>query len=46
MNKKDILIASICFTIIGGCTIKAIQLIKKHKQQEVIEDEEMVYENE
>lgn len=46
MNKKDVLIASICLAIIGGCTIKTVQLIKKRKQQEVIADEEMVYENE
>ena len=46
MNKKDILLAGVCIAIIGGCAVKAFQVIKKRKQQEDINNEEMAYENE
>lgn len=45
MNKKDILLTGMCITIIGACTFKAIQVIKRHKQEETINGEEMVHEN-
>lgn len=45
MNKKDILLTGMCIAIIGGCAFKALQVIKKRKQEEVIDGEEMVYEN-
>lgn len=43
MNKKDILIAGLCLTILGGCTFKLIKTVKKRKNQEDVNCEEMVY---
>jgi hypothetical protein len=46
MNKKDILLASACVIVIGGCVVKVTKAIKRYKQlQEETNNEEMVYEN-
>lgn len=45
MNKKDILLAGLCITVLGGCAFKAIQVIKKRREWEVANGEEMAYEN-
>lgn len=46
MDKKDILLTGLCAIILCGGIFKSIQLLKKNDKQEVIEDEEMVYEDE
>lgn len=46
MDKKDILLTGVCVIILCGGILKGIQLLKKNGKQEVIEDEEMVYEDE
>lgn len=48
MNKKDILLASACAIVIGGCIVKTVKAVKKYKQlkEEESANETMVYENE
>lgn len=45
MNKKDILLTGLCITVLGGCAFKAIKIIKKHREWEVINNDEMAYQN-
>ena len=46
MDKKDILLTGVCTIILCGGIWKSINLLKKNDEQEVIEDEEMAYEDE
>lgn len=46
MIIKEEIIKGIGFFVLGGCVAKAFQSIKNSKEEEVIEDEGMVYEDE
>lgn len=43
---KEEIIKGIGFFVLGGCVAKALQSIKNRKEEEVIDDEGMVYDDE
>lgn len=43
---KEEIIKGIGFFVLGGCTVKALLSIRNRKEEEVIEDEGMVYDDE
>lgn len=43
---KEEIIKGVGFFVLGGCVAKVLQVIKNRKNEEVIEDEGMVYDDE
>lgn len=43
---KEEIIKGIGFFVLGGVVAKALQKVRNHKEEEVVEDEGLVYDNE